>query len=454
MFKILFFNPPSRKTAYLETNVRVGAPSYPNLTLATLAGHLIKDHEVKIIDLDLTNDAWGYLSKTINDFRPDIVATSIKTPVYNVARELMSEIKKNYPAIKTIVGGVHITAIPREAETAGCFDIIVMGEGDYVLPELLKNPLPQEKTILRPRPLIEDINKLPFPAWHLFDLAKYKNSRLSSRKNPVGHIETSRGCSYHCNFCSKLTFGTIYRTKTPKRVVDEMEYMIKCGFKEIHIADDSFTQDIKRAKEVCEEIIRRGLKFPWSLINGVRVNLVDEEFFCLAKKAGLWQTGFGIETGDQTVLEKINKKITLNQVRKAVNAASNAGVDSFGFFIFGLAGETEESMEKTIQFAKSLPLSIAKFDICTPYPGTVFYNELLAQKKILSTDWSSYIVHQIDKPLFIHPNLDWPTISRYYKRAFREFYLRPSYIWRRFWRDLKKGDLFYDLGYFLKSKWW
>ncbi len=453
MFKILFFNPPSRKTAYLQTNVRVGTPSYPNLTLATLAGHLVKEYDVRIVDLDFTNDTWKTLSEAINDFHPDIVASSIKTPVYQVVRELMTSVKKIYPAVKTIVGGVHVTALPEEAAATGCFDIIVMGEGDLVLPELLKGKLPDETKIIQPRPLITDLNAMPFPAWHLFDLKKYKNSRLSSRANPVGHIETSRGCGYRCNFCSKLTFGTAYRVKSPKRVVDEMEYMLKCGFREIHIADDSFTQDINRAKAVCEEIIRRGLKFPWSLINGVRVNLVDEEFFRLAKKAGLWQAGFGIETGDQKVLDRVNKQINLDQIRKAVLAADKAGVDSFGFFIFGLAGETEESMKKTIQFAKTLPLSIAKFDICIPYPGTAYYRELSDKGQILSRDWSNYVVHQIEKPLFKHENLDWPVIGHYYKRAFREYYLRPSYILRRFWRDIKRGDLFYDLWYFLKSKW-
>ncbi len=110
-------------------------------------------------------------------------------------------------------------------------------------------------------------------------------------------------------------------------------------------------------------------------------------------------------------------------------------------------------MEKTIEFAKKLPLSIAKFDICIPYPGTDYYQELSSKGRILSRDWSSYIVHQIEKPLFNHENLNWPTIGRYYKKAFREYYLRPSYIWRRFLRDLKTGDLFYDLRYFLESKW-
>jgi len=147
---------------------------------------------------------------------------------------------------------------------------VVIGEGDNVINEILseqsiddvkglffKNKISNKIVYTGNRSLIENINLLPFPNWKLFDLSKYKNSRLSSRQNPVGHIETSRGCSFHCNFCNKLTFGTVYREKKPKRVVDEMEYMLSCGFKEIHIADDSFTQNIQRAKEICKEISKK-----------------------------------------------------------------------------------------------------------------------------------------------------------------------------------------------------
>lgn len=465
MSKVLFFSPPVRQGVYFSTNIKIGAPSYPNLTLATLAGNLVNDHKVKIIDLDLYKNFESILLRTIRSFNPDLVASTAKTPEYPIVRQLMKKVKEKYPSIKTIVGGVHITAFPFETADEKCFDIVAIGEGDTTIAEILSvkdlKKIPGiiyksasgKLVVTQPRELIRDINKLPYPAWHLFDLRHYRNSRLSSRKNPVGHIETSRGCSYHCNFCNKLTFGTFYRVKDPNRVVDEMEYMLNCGFKEIHITDDSFTQNIERAKEVCREIIRRNLKFPWSLINGIRVNLVDEEFFKLAKEAGCWQSGFGIETGDRNVLKSINKQTKLFQVKKAVTLAEKAGISTFGFFIFGLSGETEKSMQKTVEFAKSLPLSTAKFDICIPFPGTRYYQELEAEGRILSRDWSKYNVHQTAEKLFEHPNLTWEKLSYYYKKGFREFYWRPSYILRRFIKSFKNGDLFYDFIYVIKAHW-
>jgi len=466
MAKILFFNPPSRRNVYLDTNVSVGAPSYPSLTLATLAGNLVSQHDVKIVDLDLAKDFYKVLIDEIIFFKPDIIASSANTPDYLLVRDIMRSIKAKYPQIKTIVGGVHITAITGEAAKEGCFDFLVIGEGDKVMPELLSSSSPKNiegiayrnepsrEFVFNPRrKLINDLNALPYPAWHLFELNKYKNSRLSSRRNPVGLLETSRGCAFQCNFCNKLTFGSEHRVKEPRRVVDEMEYMLKIGFREIHIIDDSFTQNISRAKEVCAEIIKRNLKFPWSLFSGVRVDMVDFNFFKLAKQAGCWQAGFGIETGDQRILENINKKTTLSQITNAVKLAKKAGMNTFGFFILALKGETEASIRRTIDFAKNLPLDIAKFDICVPYPGTPYYNELKQEGRIISQDWSKYSCHQTKEPLFNHPNIAWDVIEKYYRKAFAEFYLRPSYIIRRFIRSLRMGDLPCDIQYFLRSKW-
>jgi len=466
MSKILFFNPPSRKSVYLSTNVSVGAPSYPSLSLATLAGNLIKEHNVKIIDFDLFANFYEPLFDEMRNFKPDIVASSAITPNYLTVKDIMYKIKEKYSHIRTVIGGVHVTTLQEETSKEDCFDVIVTGEGDTVISELLsscsaknvagiiyKDVTSGERIHTPKRKLISNLNALPYPAWNLFSLKKYKNSRLSSRRNPVGLIETSRGCAFQCNFCNKLTFGSEYRVKDPKRVVDEMQYMLKCGFKEIHIIDDNFTQDIDRAKEVCAEIIKRNLKFTWSLFNGVRVDMVDFEFFKLAKESGCWQVAFGIETGDQNILNKINKKVRLSQSENAVNLAKKAGIDTFGFFVLALSGETEESLKRTIEFAKKLPLDMAKFDICIPYPGTPYYNELKSERRIKSDNWSKYICHQIDEPLFDHRNLEWSTIRAYYKSAFREFYLRPSYIMRRFMRSLKMGDLLYDFYYFLKAKW-
>lgn len=465
MSKVLFFNPPAHADVYASTHVSAVAPNYPSLTLATLAGHLAAGHRVRVIDLDFEADAVKALSAAVETFGPDIVAASATTPDYPAVRDIMRLVKSRYPAILTVVGGVHVTALPDEAGAEDSFDVIAIGESDTVIPEILSKPLSEVpgilwrdkasgKRIATPkRPLIRDLNALPYPAWDLFDIKRYRHSRLSARKNPVGLVETSRGCAFQCNFCSKLVFGSVHRVKEPKRVVDEIEYTLACGFREIHFSDDSFTQEIERAKEVCREILRRKLSFPWSLMNGIRADMVDAEFFALARRAGCWQVGFGIETGDQQVLDRIGKKASLADTERAVRLAERAGVNTFGFFIFGLDGETEESIRRTIAFAKSLPLDIAKFDICIPYPGTPYFAALEREGRIRSRQWERYNVHRIDEPLYDHPTVPWPTMRAYYKKAFREFYLRPAYIVRRSAKSLLKGDLLYDAYYFIQSGW-
>jgi radical SAM superfamily enzyme YgiQ (UPF0313 family) len=465
MSKVLFINPPSRRRVYLNTNVSVGTPNYPNLTLATLAGHLKDKYVVKALDMDLFSNYQEQLKSTLNEFKPDIVVSSSKSPDFKVMTELIGLVKNFDKSIKIAVGGVHLTTYPDAIKELPDFDIAAFGEADYVLPLFLEgHPLRKIQGVAyrrngeiittekRNEPL--DLNKLPYPNWEIFNISTYKNSRLSSRLNPVGLIETSRGCAFQCNYCNKLTFGSKYRTKEPKRVVEEMEYLLKIGFREIHIIDDSFTQSLTHAKSVCEEIINSKLTFPWSLINGIRVDCVDEEFFALAKKAGCWQVSFGIESGDQKVLDKIGKRTTVEKITKAVHLAKKCKLDTFGFFILGLSGDTKESIEKTITFAKSLPLDMAKFDIAIPYPGTPYYHELKAKNSILSEDFEDYVVHRTDKPLFKHENLEWDELKQLYYKAFRKYYLNVYYILRRIKRSFLMNDLIYDINYFIKSKWY
>ena len=156
--------------------------------------------------------------------------------------------------------------------------------------------------------------------------------------------------------------------KTPERVVDEIEYMLKAGFKEINLIDDTFNADIVRAKLICEEIIKRGIKFPWHPNNGMRVDRVDRELFSLMKRSGCYTVSFGLESGNQTILNNINKGINLEQSEQAVRLAKLEGMETFGFFMLGLPGETEKTMQDTINFAKRLKLDVAKFNITIPLP--------------------------------------------------------------------------------------
>lgn len=464
--KVLLVIPPSSLSLYSQSKIKAAISEIPYISQAALAATLLQDNnQVRILDLSVCQEnPLDELKKTLIDFLPGFVGVTFTTPLYKEALAIAEETKKFDPAIIVIGGGVHPSALSEETLQESKFDVLVIGEGDRTIVEMVtKNAEDwpsvdgicyrnQDSSLVRTkaRELVKDLDQLPYPAWHLYDLKKYRASQLTSRKNPVGAIETSRGCVFGCTYCNKDVFGRKFRMKSPERVVDEIEYMLRLGFREIHIWDDNFVTNIQRAKEICNLIIKRGLKFPWCLACGIRVDCVDEEFLFLAKKAGCYSVYFGVESGDDEILKKINKGIKTEQVRKAFQMAKKAGLETLGFFMFGLPGETEKTMEKTINFAKELDPDYAKVTILVPFPSTPIYAELEKAGRIKTKDWSRYNFHTASR-VYEHENLDWPTLEKYYSRFYRQFYFRPGYLAKRLAKGLMTGRIFLDGYYFIKT---
>lgn len=464
--KILLINPPSSRFVYKDTNVKVGTPSHPLLTFGIIARTLLDDgHSVKILDLDLYEDNMGkILIDELDAFKPDYAGVTATTPVYPQMLEVLKVLRRHNPDITTVAGGVHITTFPKEALETNLVDIAVIGEGDFTFREILRNnDLASVKGIAykkdgaalltAPGELIKDLDGLPLPAWELYSLNKYKGSDLVERKSPCGLLETSRGCVFNCIYCNKSIFGSRYRVKSIERVIEEIKYMLKAGFKQIHIIDDGFSTNIERAKKICDRIVQEGLKFPWTLFNGVRVDRVDEELFVKLKCAGCWLAAFGIETGSQRLLDTVDKGVKLEQIRRAVSWAKKANIETFGFFMMGLPGETEETLQQTIDFAASLGLDLAKFDYTIPYPGTVLYNRLKDGGHIKADTWTKYICHGSPSEIYTHPDLAWEVIEKYYKKSYKSFYLRPKFILNRVVKSLLNGRILSDFKYFIQTKW-
>lgn len=469
--KVLLVIPPSSLSLYSQSKIKAAISEIPYISQAALAASLLQDNnQVRILDLSVCQEnPLEELRKSLSDFSPEFVGITFTTPLYKEALTIAEETKKFSPEMTVIGGGVHSSALPEETLQESKFDVLVIGEGDRTIVELV-NALPEcfsqidgicykdkdeEDNIIKVvrtkrRELIKDLDELPYPAWHLYDLKKYNASKLTSRKNPVGAIETSRGCVFGCTYCNKDVFGRKFRMKSPARVVDEMEYMLKLGFKEVHIWDDNFVTNVQRAKEICDLIIKRRLKFPWCLACGVRVDCVDEEFLVKAKKAGCYSVYFGVETGDDEILKRINKGIKTEQVRKAFQMAKKVGLETLGFFMFGLTGETEETMQRTIDFAKELNPDYAKVTILVPFPSTPIYAELEKQGRIKTKDWSKYNFHTASR-IYEHENLSWDLMEKYYSKFYKEFYFRPGYLTKRLVKGLMTGRIFLDGYYFIKT---
>lgn len=462
--KLLLIN-PNQSILYKDVKIKEGAIYSPVLSLATLAASCLKSgHQVKIFDMNLPVNDEKRLTRLLRVYISEFVGITFTTPLYPQMVKISQLVKKNLSGCILIGGGPHASSFPERTLQETPLDIVVVGEGDYTLPEILSGKRWSniagicykmrgqiKKTV--PQPLIPNLDTLPFPAWHLYDLPAYKTSALMTRKNPAGWMETSRGCPYGCVYCNKSVFGRIFRPKSAQRVVDEMEAMLKIGFKEIHIADDSLTLDMKRAEEICDLIIARGLKFPWATVNGIRVNRVSQRLLKKMKKAGCYRVYYGIESGSQRILNNIKKGINLKQVHQAVKWAKKAGLETFGFFMIALPGETVGDIEKTIKLATSLDLDIAKMSVTIPLPATPLFEDLKKQGKIKTQNWGNYNLYLPASKVYDHPTLDWQTVDKYYSQFYRRFYLNPRFLVKRFLFAIKNKTLISDIKSALRTKW-
>ncbi|HBE89498.1 MAG TPA: hypothetical protein DDW67_10210 [Elusimicrobia bacterium] len=454
---------PSFGFIYEGAAIKPGAPFSPPMGLAAVAGSLVKaGHEVRVLDMNRFPDE--KLLDELETFRPHYAGLGFTTILADEAARVARLVKEKSPATAVIAGGVHASSMPEEAMACPHYDIACVGEADFSVLEVVEGRPAGEIAgvafrdggvvkVTPRRPLVEDLDSLPMPAWELFDVSAYRTTHLLARKNPAGWIETSRGCPYGCVYCNKSVFGRGFRAKSAGRVVDEMERMLRAGFREIHIADDCFTVDIPRAKEICRLILKRGLDFPWATVTGIRADRVDQELLDLMKKAGCYRVFYGIETGSEAVLKRINKGETLEEVRRAVAMSKKAGLEVHGFFMLALPGDNEATMRETIDFAKELDLDMAKAAITIPLPSTPYFDELSAQGRIKTREWSRYNYYFPARELYDHPTVDWDTAEKYYRKFYREFYFRPSYIVKRLAASLRSGELLQDLKAFLQIKW-
>ncbi|MEM1995068.1 MAG: radical SAM protein [Nitrososphaerales archaeon] len=459
----MLVNPPFTLSECFRGFARVGSIQQP-LGLAYVAAVLEEaGYNVKIIDSPVLGLSLQETVETVIRMRPDVVGITATTPTFNRAISLAESLKK-VADIPLVIGGPHSTTLPDETLALSCFDIAIIGEGEYTMLELLKclqkgTPLHEVKGIAfkergqivktPPRAYIDDLDALPFPARHLLPPLKYYHPTPSAyRSLPQATMITSRGCPYQCTFCDRSVFGNKYRARSPKNVVDEVEELVyEYRAKEVRFWDDTFNINRKRVLEICREMLMRRLDISWTCL--CRANLVDEEMLREMAKAGCWQVEYGIESGNEELLKKIGKGITLQQIKGAVEKTKAAGMKARGFFMLGLPGETEQTLRQTISFARSLKLDAAVFHITIPFPGTDLYLSAVSSGE-LRTDlnYQYYLMFGSDEVPYIPKGLTKEVLLKYRSIAYKSFYLRLSYMLEQLASARSLKDLFrYLLGF-------
>jgi radical SAM superfamily enzyme YgiQ (UPF0313 family) len=445
--RILLINPGAR----LPIDTRTSPP----LGLAYLAAvSEQRGDEVVVYDGDVEETP---LAAGLAEFRPQVVGITANTTQITAAwRD--AALVKSVCDVPVVLGGPHPTSLPAESAAKPFVDVVVRGEGEATWLDLLAFwegqdrgaalPLPDPQlpgitfqdanggtihTPDRPPIPVDELEALPYPAWHLFKLARYTNLQptVDHVEGPSLPILTSRGCPYRCTYCSQIG-PRRWRARSAGSVVAEWRWLVQeYGAAEIGVLDDSFNIDRERVLNICRRLVDEGLnRVPWIMINGIRANLADEEVLGAMKEAGCLRAAFGVESGNQAILDTVvDKHLTLDQVRSAFAAARRVGLETIGFFIVGLPGETEGTMEDTIRFACELDPVVANFSIATPFPGTDMYRTVRAGGRILAETWDDFVFFE-GKARFEMPGLPAELVERKWKEAYRRFYLRPGRILR------------------------
>ena len=456
----------------------------PPLGLAYIAAVLEKSYTVKILDaacegwqtetprpdgtftFGLTPEA---IRETIREFSPDLVGVSclfsLQAPNSHAVCALVKEVDAG---IVTVMGGAHPTALPEKTLQDPAVDIVVLGEGEAAMPDLLE-ALNQDKSLasidgiaykengaakINPKTkFIEDLDSLPYPARHLLPMEKYFRINLphgvSTRFSPNTPVVTSRGCPANCIFCSiHCIWGFKYRGRSPQNIIGELRFLKNTyGVREIQFEDDNLTFDKQRAVRLFNLMIQEKLGLAWTTPNGVALWALDQELLSLMKESGCYRLCLAVESGDQKFLsETIRKPLNLEKVKVLTRMIRRLGLETDAFFVVGFPHETKEQMHNTFRFALDLDVDNVSFYIATPYPGTELYeairregrlpedfslDRLGVKKAALDTDY--FTGSQIEKMVAYYTlkhkvSLLWRNPPVFYRKVIRRFFKTPGFF--------------------------
>ncbi len=457
--KITLVHCPLKHRKYSE-NLKVVDEEFclaPPISLAYVASILERaGHNVILVDANALN-----LSKTealyvLKEFQPDVLAFRMDTYQFHQTLEWIRYLKQSIRR-PVIAGGINFLYYPKESLFYEEIDYGIMGEAVESLPKLLlaiqnnSDLATIDGLVYRERsgdvkvnhPSLKniDFDSYPFPARHLLPNERYYSFVSQARNFTI--MVTSKGCPYKCKFCAIAKLP--YLERSAGNVVDEIEECYRnFNIREIDFFDAVFFLNKKRVSEICEEIIKRNIKIRWTCRS--RVDLVDKELIKLAARAGCSCIFYGIESAEQNILDLIDKKIDISQIKAAIKMSQKQGIKTLGFFMLGNPGETKDSIRKTISFSKKLPLDFVQICRTIAKPGTDL-DEFL-KRKTGKDYWRDYVLGKQKEDYWPTPwvNLSIEEMRGYVKKAYYGFYFRLGYIIKRIFSVKSFGEL---LRYFI-----
>lgn len=457
--KVLIVNPPIREN---------DNPHFPS-GLGYLAAVLRKEgYEVAVIDVAAHRLKKDELIEEIKKHNFDVFAVGGLITIFNYLKWLTNEVRKINPNVLIISGGSAVSSIPNLFLKRTGIDVGLLYESELTIIELLKavnnktdiSTIPgisfRDKNggiIVNPlRERIDNLDSIPFPAYDLFPMDIYLKHplqmgllNLSKGRKAIGIVST-RGCPWKCTFCHR-NFGNTYRTRSPENVVAEMEMLYKTyGITFFDFKDETLTVNKKHTEALCDLLIQKGYDFKWQGMT--RADLVTKDLLIKMKKAGCIYINFGLESGSQRMLDAVDKKIKVEIMEQSIKWVKEIGLELTKSFMIGIPGETKETVQETIDFCKKLDLD-GTFFICTPYPGTILWEKLKHDGRIVTEeDEAKYIEHLASAGDAINLNMnvsglpdgellelrDWATkkIAKNYYRRHPMKYLLSKIAWMKY----------------------
>ena len=440
--KVLFVNPPQTASKYKFMGVIA-----PPLGIAYMAGVLQENNiDVEILDASAEDMDFKDVEKELLKRKPDLVALTALTPTIGRALETAQVVKETLPDSIVVMGGYHPTFNFIETLEDENVDIVIRGEGEYIMLNLVqalenqsslhdvKGIVFEDKNskeiVVNPEaPLIQDLDELPFPALNLLPMKKY---RLLDMDTHMTTMISTRGCPMQCSFCSSAAMhGKKIRERSVENIVDEIEYLkTNYDIDTIAFMDDTFTLKKRKVMAICDEILKRNIEIMWGCTS--RVDTLDEKLLKKMKEAGCITIFIGVESADQQQLDNMCKNTTIAKIENAFKIAHKLKIRTIASVALGMPGDTKEIMNKTVKFVHKLKPNYAIYSLATPYPGTRFYKEAFEKNLIKIKDWSKYT---LITPILETIDCSLNDMRKIQAKAFMKFYLRPHYIIRQFLQD-------------------
>lgn len=411
--------------------------------------------EVGFIDGVMEEMSIADFSRAVSSTRPDLVVIECSTPSIDYDLETARAVKDSVDGTSVALIGSHATFFHEEILSDNpAVDAICRGEAEMTIKELalslssgddlrqvkgLSYREGEEVRVNPVRPLIQDLDSLPFPARHIVRHDGYR-AAIYSGDCPTAMV-SSRGCPHHCIYClwPETLYGHKFRARSAANVVDEMEHVVRdYGVDEIYFDDDCLTLSKKRVLEMCRLLLKRDVDAKWIVQS--RVDTVDREVLTAMKEAGCHYILFGVESGSPRMLEIMKKRISLERVRQAFKDCRELGIRTQAFFLFGVPGETQETVEETIEFAKEIDADSTQFAIVIPHPGTELYETCVEHGWLVYDGWEDFAA---ENSLIEADHLTREEVEEARIRAYRRYYFRPGLVAKsllgvRSFRDIKR----------------